>query len=677
MLKEEHQTLRAALDQLRSDIAGYRDAVAQAKKNALFVRREHDSLSHTYNIMREEFASAMQTNEAMKVELEAHVQDLRRRLDLEAQSRGGLHSQIDDLRLVQQHVQEMDKEKVAAEQRLADALTNQAYLVQIIQQYHAAAAKGEPLPVIKVPATLLAAASADPLAPAATATAAATAATTGAGSNPADAQMTEASRAAVPDGTTAAPTDADAKTTAAATAAGDESGAANAPDATAAGATNAADASTASAIKVDADVSTAPASSSSSSSADDMSDAVALTSSSTSSTTTSPSSVKSEETKGEATKETSSSTPSASPDAAAVGADVEVEFDPLAHLDALRARSAEVVELHGLVREEQAKLAVVLDELHSKEQRAELLTHDLERVHKELENLRAAALLSRSAITDEQEATEAVRRELEATQRERRRLMDELSKEEAKYRALVECLAVADGRAAEAEDALREVMHELRVLRSSNTVLQEAYHRLLDERNSLSRRAALMEEDLKAIGGGGTAVGFIASAGMSPSGYPSSSSSSAAGDGSGAGTLLGSADAPAVIADENSVDDPHQLRIIASKLRAANRALASEVRAHDDTQRQLIREIKKLHKQLADLMGTKLGEQIELVDRLEPRVKMLALQRSGALPSRVGSGSISAGAIAGSVAAASSSATSSSSSTSTSTSSSANGVEMR
>ena len=29
LLKEEHQTLRAGLDQLRSDIAGYRDAVAQ------------------------------------------------------------------------------------------------------------------------------------------------------------------------------------------------------------------------------------------------------------------------------------------------------------------------------------------------------------------------------------------------------------------------------------------------------------------------------------------------------------------------------------------------------------------------------------------------------------------------------------------------------------------------
>jgi hypothetical protein len=288
--------------------------------------------------------------------------------------------------------------------------------------------------------------------------------------------------------------------------------------------------------------------------------------------------------------------------------DFDGVFDPQAFFVLLRKQVDHIMELQAALAGEAVKCAEALDEAAVASRKVELLTAEAEKINSMVARLRDSALQQELAITAQESRTQAVLHELDLVRREKAQLEAQKVADDIKYQSLVDCLAAADVRSVEAENGLLDALQELRVLRAGNSTLQAAYNRLSDEREALARSVVALEDQVAATSG-----------------------------------AAGAAEAAA----EATGADAAQLALRLQKQMAATRALSSELKASEDSQRLQQKEVKKLQKQLADIMGTRIGEQIDVLDVLEPKAKTAAANAAaaaaGAGTTTVGSGSGSSG----------------------------------
>lgn len=278
-----------------------------------------------------------------------------------------------------------------------------------------------------------------------------------------------------------------------------------------------------------------------------------------------------------------------------------------------------ILELQATLGSEAVRSAELADEVAVGAQKIELLTAEAEKVNGVIARLRDVCLQQELAIVSHESRTQAVLQELDLVRREKSQLEAQKVADDIKYRSLVDCLAAADVRSVEAENAVLDSLHELRVLRTGNATLQTAFDRLSRERNELARTVVELEDRSAASAG-----------------------------------AAGAAEAAA----ESTGADATALALRLQKQLATTRALTSELKAAEDAQRLQQKEIKKLQKQLADIMGTRIGEQIEVLEVLEPKAaaKAAALTAANAAASTTASTSAAVAAATANAAAASDSA---------------------
>ncbi len=277
--------------------------------------------------------------------------------------------------------------------------------------------------------------------------------------------------------------------------------------------------------------------------------------------------------------------------------DFDGVFDPQAFFDLLRVQVDRILELESVLAAEAVRSAEASDEALMNARKVELLTTEAEKINTMISRLRDASLQQELAITAQESRTQAVLQELDLVRREKAQLEAQKVADDIKYKSLLDCLAAADVRSTEAENALLDALHELRVLRAGNDTLQATLTRLGAERDAAVRAAATHESQAAA-----------------------------------AASAAGAAEA----AVETVGADATQLALRLQKQMATTRSLTAELKASEDVQRLQQKEIKKLQKQLADITGTRIGEQIDVLDVLEPQARGLAAAAAAAAGLRKG-----------------------------------------
>jgi len=620
LVRSEHYTIRAGLDQARADIAGYRDAIAQSKRNLLFAQREHDALAHTYVSIREEFAVALDVNSRLREQVEVFTRDMRSKLEEGNKDRVDAEQQLNDLRNDYRRQLELEAEVLSLRERLQASLNQQTLFEALLTKYReAATAAGQNTSEIESsvigPPLLeldMAAAEAEGVAD--------------------EARQQLELQAQLAQNKTA---QSEAKDTKESHQTKDEVSVETRPSTVEdtmeisqkAGVTESMQAAE-DHVKTETSVKGLTQSTSSQSLP-----ATEIMSESTSSSTSTSSSSSSSGTASVDKKSASVESAEIQPE--------KVTLDPLVLLIRLRAAQETNLQLQAKCRELDVQLMTAHNEAEMRDQRIALLSNALAKTTQDLEHARNELLRVRNSLRDEQLINKSLREDLEVAARSRRRLLDELGSEEAKYRAVVDCLGTADARAADAEDSLREVIHEIRVLRNAVTSLQDAYDRVLNERHIAVRQLNDMTAKYHTLQGmckrlhtqtqaAEGAAGAVTAPVAPPPGQPAGAIPPA-----GTGWLEAALDASAVgapgpLIEEASTTDILQLKARLARYAALNRTLQAELRAQEEVKRAAQKEVRRLQKQLSAAQGGKFGDQIDLLERIEPRARDVALRR-GAL----------------------------------------------
>jgi len=111
LLRQEHSTLRATLDQVRVDTVNYHDAIIQTKKEASLAVRERDIYERQFQVLRKEFCDAMSATMALRNQYENAIRVAQSSLDESNTLTDTTHTHLSDVRKLTGRIRRLEAEK--------------------------------------------------------------------------------------------------------------------------------------------------------------------------------------------------------------------------------------------------------------------------------------------------------------------------------------------------------------------------------------------------------------------------------------------------------------------------------------------------------------------------------------------------------------------------------------